>query len=64
MAIAFRGFFLLYQVKSKAYKGVRELALLSFILYVEEPDDAANACRRMNSACYKNHPYIPFGRIG
>jgi hypothetical protein len=39
------------KLQSKAYKGGEEEAQ-AYVRYVEESDDAANACRRMNANCY------------
>jgi UV DNA damage endonuclease len=50
------------KLQSKAYKGGKEEATQAYLQYVEEPDDAANACRRMNATWYKDprphHDYI------
>jgi hypothetical protein len=40
------------KLQSKAYKGGKEEATQAYLMYVEEPDDAVNECRRMNATWY------------
>jgi UV DNA damage endonuclease len=48
--------------QSKAYNGGKEKATQAYLQHAEEPDDAANVCRRMNATWYNDprphHDYI------
>jgi hypothetical protein len=47
------GFFIHTKLQSEAYQGGKEEATQAYELYVEEPDDAANAGRQMNVTWYQ-----------